>query len=152
MSTELDQYLEKQPIYQFKLMDGTTIVAKLRDIDDNDQVHLEEPHEVHYSEDNAQMSIALHKWMYMSDETHTSINLNHVLAYSELNVKSKSFYSKAILKAKVNVLADELQKRENQSLFSDVVNSIIDGLDNQDYVDPTSDWNFDDYNSDRWNI
>ena len=98
------------------------------------------------------MSIALHKWMYMSDETHTSINLNHVLAYSELNVKSKSFYSKAILKAKVDVLANELQKRENQSLFSDVVNSIIDGLDNQDYVDPISDWYSDDYNSDRWNI
>jgi hypothetical protein len=152
MSIELDQYLEKQPIYQFKLMDGTTIVAKLCDIDDNNQVHLEEPHEVHYREGDTQMSIALHKWMYMSDETRTSISLDHVLAYSELNVDSKSFYSKAILKAKVDVLKKELQKRENQSIFSDVVNSIIDGLDNQDYVDPLSDWNFDDYNNDRWNI
>ena len=43
----------------------------------------------------------------------------------------------------------------NKSLFSDVFNSIIEGLDNQDSGSDNSsisDWDFGDYNNDRWNI
>ena len=38
MSKELDQYLEDQPIFMFKLVDGSTIVGRMQDIDDKDNM------------------------------------------------------------------------------------------------------------------
>lgn len=155
MSAELNNYLKTLPIYQFKLVDGSSIIGKLVDIED-DIVHLEETHEVRYHENSKhQVELTMHKWMYLSDEKTTQVNLNHVISYSELNTTSKQFYSKSVLKAKIEALKDDLMEDGNKSLFSDVFNSIIEGLDNQDSGSDNSsisDWDFGDYNNDRWNI
>ena len=137
MSAELDQYLQKQPMFQFRLVDGSTIIGKILDIDDSNIVHLEEAYEVHFDPKDGYdtMEICLHKWMSMS----------------ELNIRAKNFYSKAVLKTKVEALSDDLTRREPGSIFSDVVRSIIEGLDNQDSLKDYSDWG-EGFNSDRWKI
>ena len=153
MSAELDQYLQKQPMFQFRLVDGSTIIGKILDIDDSNIVHLEEAYEVHFDPKDGYdtMEICLHKWMSMSDEKTCTINLNHVISHSELNIRAKNFYSKAVLKTKVEALSDDLTRREPGSIFSDVVRSIIEGLDNQDSLKDYSDWG-EGFNSDRWKI
>tara|TARA_S200002703_G_scaffold99575_1_gene86064 strand:+ start:746 stop:1210 length:465 start_codon:yes stop_codon:yes gene_type:complete len=141
MSVELDQYLEKQPIFQFRLVDGSTIIGKISDIDDSNKVHLEEAYQVHFDNSGpANLEIVLHKWMCMSDEKTCIINLNHIISHSELNTKAKEFYSKTILKTKVEALSSDLKSKESDSIFSEVVRSIIEGLDNQDYLDDYEGW------------
>jgi len=141
MSAELDQYLQKQPIFQFRLVDGSTIIGKILDIDDANKVHLEEAYEVHFDNNGpTNLEIALHKWMCMSDEKTCIINFNHVISHSELNIKAKEFYSKTILKTKIEGLSGDLEKKEPNSIFSEVVRSIIEGLDNQDYLDEYTGW------------
>jgi len=132
MSKELDQYLTDVPVYQFRLVDGSTILAKLTDIDDKDNVHLQDPHEVRLEEGSQEIfDVSIHKYMFMSDEREVTISLNNVISYSEANMDTKEFYSKVMLQARIRDMVKEIKKDHSVS-SSDLFTSFIDGLDNQD--------------------
>ena len=132
MSKELDQYLTDVPVYQFRLVDGSTILAKLTDIDDKDNVHLQDPHEVRLEEGSQEIfDVSIHKYMFMSDEREVTISLNNVISYSEANMDTKNFYSKVMLQARIRDMVKEIKKDHSVS-SSDLFTSFIDGLDNQD--------------------
>ena len=105
MSKELNQYLRSVPVYQFRLVDGTTILAKLIDIDDSNNVHLEDPHEVHLEPSNDIFDVA--------------------------NLQTKDLYTKAILQTRIRDMIGEF-KRDHVVDTSDMFKSFIDGLDSLD--------------------
>lgn len=128
MSKDLDQYLDTLPVYQFKLVDGSTLLAKLYDIDDKDNVHLQDAHEVHLiEEDPAVFDVSIHKYMYMSAERSSIINLDKIITYSEVSLRTKNFYSKAVLQSRLHELYNEFKL----DYKSDIFKSFIDGLDNK---------------------
>ena len=130
MSKELNQYLENQPIFMFKLVDGSTVIGRMEDIDTNDNIIIQDPQEVVLHESGRpELDMAMHKYMFLSDERTTLINLDKVISYSEANLMVKQFYSKSILRSRVN---DTIRNKQN-SYFSELINSFIDGLDNQDF-------------------
>tara|TARA_R100000234_G_scaffold111157_1_gene83993 strand:+ start:1977 stop:2420 length:444 start_codon:yes stop_codon:yes gene_type:complete len=131
MSKELNQYLRSVPVYQFRLVDGTTILAKLIDIDDSNNVHLEDPHEVHLQPSHDIFDVAIHKYMFMSDEREITISLDSVISHSEANLQTKDFYTKAILQTRIRDMVGEL-KKEHTVDTSAIFKSFIDGLDNLD--------------------
>jgi len=139
MSKELDQYLEEQPIFMFKLVDGSTIIGRMQDIDDDDNVVLQDPHEVTLHESGVPaLDMAMHKYMFLSDETTTIVNLDKVISYSEVNLIVKKFYSKSVLEGKVASYKKSLA--DQQSSFSNLIKAFIDGLDNQDSKEEYTGW------------
>ena len=68
MSKDFKQYLSDQPIFMFKLVDGTTVIATLEDIKDN-IVTIKDAQEIQLIGDSTlSWDMSIHKWMFMSDE------------------------------------------------------------------------------------
>ena len=89
MSTELNQYLNELSIYMIRLVDGTTIIAKIIDEDTNTFL-IQHPHEVHLHEGTRALDMSIHDWMYLSDDTETIIQKDKVISYSEANILTKT--------------------------------------------------------------
>ena len=141
MSKELDQYLDSMPVYQFRLVDGSTVLAKLIDIDDSNNVHLQDAHEVHLEESNETIfDVSIHKYMYMSEERKLTINLDKVISHSEASRHCKNFYSKAVLHSRMRDMVNDIQSDHKSTFASDIFKSFIDGLDNQDYKEKYRGW------------
>ena len=134
MSKDFKQYLSDQPIFMFKLVDGTTVIATLEDIKDN-IVTIKDAQEIQLIGDSTLSSdMSIHKWMFMSDERTVNINLDNVLSYSELNNQGKQFYSKVVMKNRVKSMVEDL-KKDTESFggnLTEMFNSLLDGLEQQD--------------------
>tara|TARA_A100001201_G_scaffold127763_1_gene112620 strand:+ start:262 stop:711 length:450 start_codon:yes stop_codon:yes gene_type:complete len=136
MSKELDQYLEDQPIFMFKLVDGSTIVGRMQDIDDKDNIVLEDAREVTLHESGKPaLDMAMHEYMFLSDERITTINLDKVITYSEVTLSVKRFYSKSLLHHKI-----KQQEEFASSTITDLFKAFIDGLDNKGYSNKYTGW------------
>tara|TARA_Y100000004_G_C8927274_1_gene418196 strand:- start:711 stop:1226 length:516 start_codon:yes stop_codon:yes gene_type:complete len=137
MSSELNQYLRKQPIYVFKLAEGSTIIAKIvKDAAaEEGLIYVSQPHTMKLDSGKNKSEVIIHEWLYGCDAKRVPIDVLNIIAMSEANLKMKNFYSKVLLQDRLHSLALELGLNEIESdnlTFSDFISSFIDGLEPKD--------------------
>ena len=139
MSDELDQYLDSLPINIFKLSNGETIVAKIVEEPPDDELPfiVSQPFvlevDLGYT---GKGQICMHEWLYGCDAKETFIEQHHIIAYHEAKLKMKNFYSKCLIRAKIDESEDELlDEVEDKKITSnpfEFLQSLIDGLEPKD--------------------
>ena len=135
MSKELEQYLDELDIHMIRLVDGSTILAKIVDEDDK-MFLLQYPHEVCLHEATNALDMSIHDWMFLSDDSEVMIQKSNVLCHSQANILTKNFYSKVVLRNRIK----SMFTKENTSFGSKFIDSIIDGLDNKGFSNKYKGW------------
>jgi len=140
MSDELNNYLNNTQINIYKMIDGSTIIARLVE-DDGEEIMVSKPQEVMLMPDGKSVQLIMNEWMYGSDEDEDII-IHHdsIMSYSSASYKMKKFYSKCILRNRLDDLADNLNLKSKTSDSSDSIetnpfeflSSILDGLEPKD--------------------
>ena len=78
----------------------------------------------------------MYEWLYGCDTTETFIDQRHVIAYHEAQLKMKNFYSKCVIRAKLDEAHDDLLSDLNENSFIgnpfEFMQSLLDGLEPKD--------------------
>ena len=79
----------------------------------------------------------MYEWLYGCDTTETYIDQRHVIAYHEAKLKIKNFYSKCVIRAKLdddleNELFNSVINKSNKENPFEFLQSLIDGLEPKD--------------------
>jgi hypothetical protein len=142
MTQELNNYLSKLPIKIFKLIDGSTIIAKVLE-DDGEEIMVSKPHEMDLitGDSKHRGNLVMNEWIYGCEQDE-DIVIHHDMIMTDANasLKMKDFYSKAVLQNRLESLADSLDLKPNdsKSLFDDGLHpfesllSFLDGLEPKD--------------------
>ena len=130
MSLEFEEYLDKLPIHIIKLTEGTTLIAKFIE-DDGEQTLLAHPMQMEVELIDGKMELLMTEWLYGCNTEDVIINNENILTHAEANRKIKNFYSKCMIKERLNELMEELFEPKGLSK-SDFISSIIDGLEPKD--------------------
>ena len=139
MSDELDQYLDSLPVHIFKISTGETIITKIVEEPPDDELPfiVSNPFvlEVELGP-RGKGQIAMYEWLYGCDTTETFIDQRHVIAYHEAQLKMKNFYSKCVIRAKLDEAHDDLLSDLNENSFIgnpfEFMQSLLDGLEPKD--------------------
>ena len=139
MSTDLDQYLSKQPIYIFKLITKETIIAKVVRNSDVEEgiVYVSQPHTLELGRGKNTQEVIIYEWLYGCNVHELPIDTMNILVMHEADLKMKNFYSKCILQTKLHNMAldlnlDDLNSDEPPQSFKDMISSFIEGLEPKD--------------------
>jgi hypothetical protein len=137
MSSELNQYLRKQPIYVFKLAEGSTIIARvIKNAEATEGlIYISQPQTLKLEGGKKKSEIIMHEWLYGCDAKKVAIDVLNIIAMSEASLKMKNFYSKVLLQDRLHNMALELglnELEEDDLSFTDFISSFIDGLEPKD--------------------
>ena len=147
MSVELNEYLDNQNVQVFKLIDGTTVIAKVIDKDSSGFL-LAKPHELGIEERDNRTDIFMNEWLYGCDANEVLLTVDKILAHSQASRDMKDFYSKSMIRHKISdLIKDYGIPQNNPSSKFDFIQSIIDGLVPKDSIDP----NVEEQLNRRWN-
>ena len=139
MSTDLDQYLSKQPIYIFKLITKETIIAKVVRNSDVEEgiVYVSQPHTLELGRGKNTQEVIIYEWLYGCNVQELPIDTMNILVMHEADLKMKNFYSKCLLQSKLHNMAldlklEDLDSDEPPQSFKDMISSFIEGLEPKD--------------------
>ena len=93
MSTDLDQYLSKQPIYIFKLITKETIIAKVVRNSDVEEgiVYVSQPHTLELGRGKNTQEVIIYEWLYGCNVQELPIDTMNILVMHEADLKMKNF-------------------------------------------------------------
>jgi hypothetical protein len=140
MSKELNEYLSNLPIHVFKLIDGSSVIARILDEDDDGFI-LGRPFEIKLGRGRRGLDLELYEWLYGCDAKDTFIAEETIMAHHEATMKLKNFYSKSLLQMKIDEVAEDLDSLDElkdelqiENPF-DFIKGIIDGLEPKDSLE-----------------
>ena len=139
MSTDLVQYLSKQPIYIFTLINKETIIAKVIKNADSEEgiVYVSQPHVLELNRRSHNQEVIIYEWLYGCDAKKVALDTMNILVMYEADLKMKNFYSKCLLQTQLHNMAldleiDDLIQDEPPQSFKDMISSFIEGLEPKD--------------------